>query len=161
MGGVWLRNFLVCLGIAFLVVLSGCGGGDSTTAAGGGDASASNQGFVEQAEAICGRTKKQSLAVIGSYVKSNQGSGKSKAQQVADAIHNAFLPLLQKQVDELRALEPPEGKEDQVSAFLDAMEEGVEKAEKTSANAQFGSSFQGSGQLARELGIPGCAYSGN
>lgn len=182
MGGNSIRAIWVCAGIAVVLALGGCGGGSdsssatsgASTAAGGGSTtgestageggnagkSAAAGRFAEEANAICERGKKQGLIAMGAYAKQHQSAGKPKAEQLIEAIHAAFLPIVQKQADEIRALTAPAGEEAAVKAFLEALEEGIAAAGKVSSNSQFGSSFKKSAALAHELGIDACAYGG-
>jgi hypothetical protein len=157
---------------AVAVALYGCGGGSGSTgtSAGAGtgaetsseatvrSSSLSKEEFTAKADAICTRGKKQGLVAMSAYVKEHPGSSKSKSEQLIEAIHATFLPQIQKQVDQIRALGAPEGEEEQVTAILAAMEEGVEAAASASANAQFSQSFEHSAELAREYGIEACVY---
>lgn len=149
-----------------MAALAGCGGGSdsSSSTAGGATASAggeiSQEEFVERADAICTSGKKKGLLAMSAYAKAHQGSGKSKSALLIEAIHATFLPQVQTQVEEIRALGLPEGEADQAKAFLKAMEEGIETASKAGQGSQFSSSFKHSAELARELGITSCVYGG-
>src|SRR5262249_22532266 len=100
------------------------------------------------------------LLAMTAFAKAHQSSGKSKSALLNEAIHAAFLPQVQKQVEEIYVLGLPEGEEGggQVNAFLEAMEEGIKAASKAAQNGQ--SSFKHSAELAHELGIDACAYGG-
>lgn len=148
-------------GIALVVALFGCGGGDDSgggSGDGGSTATISKEEFVEEANAICNRVKKEGLTAMTTYLKEHQGSGKSKADQVLEAIHNAFLPALQKQVDDIRALGLPDGAEDEAEVFLVQTEKAIDTAEKSTGNAQFTQAFDKSADQARVLNINACVY---
>lgn len=171
-----LLSSLGALAVAAAVALGvgGCGGGsDSTsaesagaTAAGGGkqtaihSSSLNKEEFIEKADAICTRAKTEGLEAMGAYVKENKGAaGQSKVELIGEAVQKVFLPSVQSQVDQIRALGAPEGEEQEVEAILVALEEGVEEASQgTPSNARFAQSFASSGALAREYGLTGCVY---
>jgi len=138
---------------------SGSGGSSGKGAAPSGGLSKAE--FVKRANAICEKQKKQSLAKMGAYVKKHKGgSGGANAALIVEAVKAVFLPGLETQVEEIRALGAPPGDEAQVEGFLSALEEGVEGASEASGSptAAFGKSFARSAKLAREYGIDGCAY---
>lgn len=139
---------------------SGSGGktsGETSTPSGG----LSKAEFVKQANAICEQGKKQSLAKMAAYVKKQKGgSGQPNPALLVKAVKAVFLPGVETQIDEIRALGAPPGDEAKVEAFLAALEEGVNAADEGSGspNAAFGQSFKRSAKLAREYGLDGCAY---
>jgi len=169
--------------IALVVALGGCGGGDSSSSAttGGEATGTATQGesggasgkspapsgglskaeFVKRANAICEKRKKQSLAKMGAYVKQHKrGTGGTNAALIVEAVKAVFLPGVETQVKEIRALGAPPGDEAEVEDFLTALEEGVAGASEASGSpsAAFGKSFARSAKLAREYGIDGCVY---
>jgi hypothetical protein len=174
-----LLSSLGALAIAAAVALgvAGCGGGSSnstsaestgstTTAAGGGkqtkthSPSLSKEEFVEKADAICTRGKTKGLEAMGVYAKEHQGTaGQSKAEVIGEAVQKVFLPSVQSQVDQIRALGAPAGEEQEVEAILAALEEAVEEASQGApSSARFAKSFASAGALAREYGLTACVY---
>jgi hypothetical protein len=177
-----LLSSLGALAIAAAVALgvAGCGGGSdssssssestgaTTAAAGGGkqtktavhSSSLSKEEFVEKADAICVREKTKGLEAMGAYAKEHQGAaGQSKAEVIGEAIQKVFLPSVQAQVDQIRALGAPEGEEQEVEAVLVALEEAVEEASHgTPSSARFSQSFANAGALATEYGLTSCVY---
>ncbi len=159
--------------------VAGCGGGSSSsdstsaestgstaTAASGGkqtkthSSSLSKEEFVERADAICVREKTKGLEAMGAYAKEHQGTaGQSKAEVIGEAVQKVFLPSVQSQVDQIRALGAPEGEEQEVEAILAALEEAVEEASQGApSSARFAKSFANSGTLATEYGLTACVY---
>lgn len=139
---------------------SGRGGGSSgksATPSGG----LSKAEFVKRANAICEKGKKQSLAKMAAYVKNEKGgSGQPSPALLVKAVKAVFIPGVETQIEEIRALGAPPGDEETVEAFLASLEEGVAAGEASggSAAAAFGQSFKRSAKLAREYGLDGCAY---
>lgn len=132
--------------------------GKSATPSGG----LSKAEFVNQANAICEKGKKQSLKEMAAYVKQHKGgSGQPGPALIVKAVKAVFIPGVETQIEEIRALGAPPGEEAKVDAFLAALEEGVEAAGEASggsAGAAFGQGFKRSAKLAREYGLNGCAY---
>jgi hypothetical protein len=138
--------------VAFLLVIgliaAGCGSGSGSdsTASSGETASTTTPAtspigkaeFIKKADAACAKGKKQVETEFAAYLKKNKikeipEAKEAKAQAAgreAEVIETIALPALQQQVDEIRALGFPDGEEDQVEPFLDAVEEGIEKIEE-------------------------------
>jgi hypothetical protein len=176
-----LLSSLGALAIAAAIALAvgGCGGSSDSTSAestgaestgtestGGGQqttvhtSSLSKTEFIEKADAICTREKSKGLNAMGAYVKENQGATSlGKAELIGEAIQKVFLPSVQSQVDQIRALGAPAGEEQEVEAILVSLEEAVEGASQgTPSSARFAQSFANSGALAREYGLTACVY---
>ena len=160
---------VLAIAVALTAAVGGCGGGDDGSADSAdkttrdtteASSSPTKAQFVEQASAICTRVKKEGLSAMVTYVKQRQGNaGQSKVELLAEAFQAAFLPKVQGQIDEIRALGVPEGDEEEVEAFLAAMQEGVDTAgEGSTPSPQLGKSFKRSGQLARDYGLEACAF---
>ena len=137
---------------------SGSPSGKGATPSGG----LSKTEFVKRANAICEKGKKQSLGKMQAYVKREAGGSKQASPALlVKAIKAVFIPGLETQIEEIRALGAPPGDEETVEAFLASLEEGVDavnEASGGSAGAAFGQSFKRSGKLAREYGLNACAY---
>lgn len=154
--------------------MAGCGSsGDSTaassestgTATTGKEApvhssSLSKEEFIAQAGAICTKEKTAGLEAMGNYVKQHPGAtGQGKVALIGEALQKVFLPSIQRQVDQIRALGAPEGEEQEVEAFLDALQEAVDQASQgTPSGGKFGKAFASSAALAHEYGLTACAY---
>jgi hypothetical protein len=121
----------------------------------------SNLKFVRQVRDICAQGKKLGVKRMAAFIKSHQGQSKQASPQLlVEAIQSIFLPGLQSQVDEIRALGTPPGDEAKVEAFLAAMEEAIEaSAEATGPSSlSYGENFKREAELANEYGIHRCAY---
>jgi hypothetical protein len=132
--------------------------GKSATPSGG----LSKAEFVKQANAICEKRKKQSLKKMAAYVKQHKGgSGQPNPALLVKAVKAVFIPGVETQIEEIRALGAPPGDEAKVEAFLASLEDGVDAVSEASGGSAvtgFGKSFKRSAKLAREYGLAGCAY---
>jgi hypothetical protein len=169
MGGRLIRHlFLSIAAVALVAAIGGCGSSSSSSSGSTAGSASSAEGssslskaeFVEQADEICTEGKQKGLEEMSAYAKAHASPGEPKLETLAKALQAAFLPAVQTQVDEIRALGAPQGDEAEVKAILAALEEAVESASKSSPSAgpNFGSNFKHSGELAREYGLNGCAY---
>jgi hypothetical protein len=131
---------LAALALAIVLAGAGCGGGS-----GDGDATAesvaagslSKAEFIEKGDEICTKAGEQSQSEFADFVKENNitaKKGPSEAQfgEVGETI---LIPLLQQQLDELRALGAPKGDEAEIKALLEAIEASLEEVEKEPAVA--------------------------
>jgi hypothetical protein len=133
---------------------SGSPSGTAPTPSGGSKAE-----FVSQVNAICKKTREQSLANMAAYAKEHKsGSGQPSPALLMEAVKATFVPGLRAEIGEIRALGAPPGDEATVEAFLAALEENIEAASGSGSPAEFGKSFTRSAQLAHDYGIDSCAY---
>jgi hypothetical protein len=128
-----LVALFACLMVA---VAAACGGGGDSTSSGGESSEASGSAptkavFVKEADAICRKADTELNEEIESYAKENGiplGKEPTKAQQ--EEIYAAVvLPNVGRQGEEIDALTPPEGEEDEVGEIVDALAQGVEEGE--------------------------------
>jgi hypothetical protein len=127
-----------------------------------GSAGISKAEFVKQANSICAGGRKAAQEAIGDYLKGQLAGGGppgESANLFTEAIRAVFLPAIEKQVDEIRALGAPPGEAQKVNAFLAAMEDGIEASADSSAKViSFKTNFKSAAKLARELGVAACIY---
>ena len=127
----------------------------------------SRKAFVAKADAICTQSQKRVETEFTAFLKKNhvkETGEKKESQQEAEArsieaIETVGIPQLQRQLDELRALEAPAGEEAKMTAYLDALEEEIEAGEKD-AKTLFGPAekiFAKSEAAAKGLGFEVCA----
>lgn len=153
--------------LAIALIASGCGssGGDTGTA---GDATApsSKSEFIKSADAVCAGGEKQAETEYAAYLKKNNISKATESKETeakiearaVEVIETIAIPLYKQQAKELRALIPPEGDEKTVAAYLDAVDEGIEKAAEEPQAVFTGTStaFDQAGKLAQEYGFKVC-----
>jgi hypothetical protein len=165
----------VAIAAAVALAVGGCGGGDSTgsggestsstTGGGGGEttvhsSSLSKAEFSEKAAAICTREKTKGLEAMSTYLKQHPGAaGAAKIELIGEALQKVFLPAVQRQIDQIRALGAPAGDEEEIEAFLSALQEAVDEASQgTPSNGKFAQAFASSASIAHEYGLDACAY---
>jgi len=140
---------LAAIGTA--LVAAGCGGDDDETTT----AAPSKQEFIKQADAICAKGDKQ-INQEGEQVFGKQRPSKQEIEQFGT---DTVVPNVQGQIDGVRALTPPQGDEEEVSAFLDSAQEALDKVKQDpSVFAQReGNPFAEAEKLAKEYGYEKCA----
>ncbi len=120
-----VRLCLIAIGsvvVLLAVGVAGCGGGDDSTEA-ETSPSLTKSEFIQQANAICAEGNKETDAVFGNFEK---GEPKPEAETV---IEQEFVPSIQMQIDEVRALGAPEGDEETVEEMLDLAQADLERVE--------------------------------
>jgi hypothetical protein len=142
--------------VAIAVVVAGCGGSDDSS-----DTTAlTKQQFIAQADAICKQGNKEIEEGLESFAKENdipQNQEPSKAQG-KEIVETVFVPSIDNQAEEIRALGAPSGDEDEISALLDSLDESIEEAEED-PEALFGSKsdpFAKPNELAKDYGLEVC-----
>ena len=93
------------------IVIAGCGGG------GGGEetASTTTDEYIVQADAICSESDAQNSVAFRQAFGNEQPTTEAAAAYVGDVL----VPALETQLEQVRALEPPEGDAETVNAIWD------------------------------------------
>jgi hypothetical protein len=151
---------LGAMAIVVLLVFGGCGGGDddSTTAGGSSDSGLT----VETASLSAAEYKTQAEEICGQAFKKIEGDVQKAIRANAPLKTSVVVPPLEDMFDQLVNLGAPEGEEEQVEAFLVALEKDLEEAQDkpTATTGQLSLIFKQSGDLARKQGIIACGLGG-
>jgi hypothetical protein len=169
------RHALLLLSILLLAAVAGVGcgsggGSDSSVSAGAvtdtGNSATTNAtsetpptkaAFIAEADAICKATDKEQ-AVRLALVSRAKPKGLKKPEQ-EQAVLGAGLPPIQREVEQLRALDPPSEDAAKVEAILKGIERAVDeaKADPASVLSTAGNPFNAVDKLAAEYGFKACA----
>lgn len=118
--------------------------------------------FVKQAEEICIKGTQPILPRLMDFEEENKAATKAGDVRVFGAGIKAIIPpAVQKQIDRIRALGAPPGDEEEIEAFLVALEADIDAIENGAALKspdQLDGKFRSSGRLASAYGIEACAY---
>jgi hypothetical protein len=160
---------LLALAFAAGLIAAGCGDDDdetttspATTTAGATGATGatgeplSKEEFIVQADAVCKAGDKKIDAAAKETFSGGQPSQAEQEQFVTEDV----VPNIQEQIDGLRALTPPEGDEDEVSAILDSAQDAIDQIESDPSALTEGANgddpFAEANQLAKEYGLKVC-----
>ena len=140
-GGLALLAALLASGL----VVASCGDDD--------DALTKSE-FIKQADAIC----KQGNERIDAEAKKIFTSGKQPSQaQLNQFATETLIPDVQRQVDDVRALDEPSEDEDQVNAFLDSAQADLDKGEEDPSYLTSEKSFAKTNKLGQQYGFKVCS----
>jgi hypothetical protein len=144
----------VAVAVAILGVVGfGCGGaGDDTSS------SLTKAEYVKQADAICAERKKEWQTALTAYRKEAEkknavGNTKVENELAENFLADSMLPALQTQLESLKDLAAPEGKEKQAEKMVDNLAKWVQGIEKAGTDAVFDGSSKGFEEEAEDLGV--------
>jgi hypothetical protein len=112
------------------------GGGESTEASGGESTEASGEApakaaFLKDANAICKSAELKLLKDVGKFGEENGLGPEDEAtnEQALELYETVVLPSFVFQQQEIAALTPPAGDEEEVGEIVDSLQAGIEEAE--------------------------------
>ena len=144
---------VLCVGAC---VLAGCGDDDNAL---------SEQEFLEQGNAICAAGNER-LDAAFEDLDLEEGEEPS-AEQMATLLLDEFVPDVQSQIDDVRALEPPDELADAVDEFLDNAQATLDDLEQQAADdpssvfSEDEDPFAEVNAQANEIGLTECADDGD
>jgi hypothetical protein len=143
------KKLLASAALLFLSALfaTGCGGGDDS---GSDEPAPTKAAYIVEADAIC-TAGLEDFEVIVEDLPNDIEAPESQA-----AISDEIVPLYRDQIEQLRALTPPEGDEDTTAAIYDAVEDGVDKVEQDPSALDEVATFEEANALAIDYGLEVC-----
>jgi hypothetical protein len=148
------RNWMILLAglLATGLIAAGCGGDDDDDDGGDGGEALTKEEFLAEGNAIC-EAGNAELEQASSELQSGPGSPQFDA-----FISDTFIPNVQGQIDEIRALEPPEEDADTVNGILDDAEGVLDEIEADPATfGQGGDPFAEVNTQLNDYGLTACA----
>lgn len=135
------------------VAVAGCGGDDETSST---TAAISKEDFLTQGNQICAEGNKK----FDEGLKQLQGEGGNEPSEadIEQFATDSAVPIIQEQIDQLRALGIPSGDEDQVNAFLDSAQSDNDKLE-ADPSLLTSNLFADTNKLAHQYGLTECGGS--
>lgn len=144
------RFIAVAVGLAAVLAVAGCGGGESSSAA---QTLPTKAEFVQKAQRICTAAGRKLEAAGAAYFTTNPGGTEKKF------IETKVKPIIQNDlIAKIDALPAPSGDEAKINAILDALRQGLTtlSADPESIKAASGSAkdpFRKAGEAAKAYGL--------
>lgn len=151
------------------LIAGGCGGEDeepaspTTTAVGATGATGesgplSKSQFTEAADAICAEAEASEEEQARDLFPNAQGAAGLSSEDFDRLATEVAIPSLRSQLEQLRALSPPEGDEEEVGEIISELEEGVEAVEEDPSLLADGGgpALQEATSLAQRYGLAVC-----
>jgi hypothetical protein len=140
--------------VALGALVAGCGGGDETTDE---TVTLTKAEFIKQGDAICKDGNSQSEKEAEEFAEENDFElGKATEEQLEEAISEVLVSNLRRQIDELDALEAPEGDEDQVEEIIVSLEGAADEIAEDPAVAFGNEVLKEPSELAEDYGFKVC-----
>ena len=138
--------------LAIGLLVAGCGGSSD---------SISRAEFIKGANVACKKGEEQIQKTYIAFLKKHANVTNPTEADYAELVATVFVPNVEKEIAQLRALEAPSGDEDKVKAFIDARQESIQIAEDNPKMLLTeGSKVTAkSAQLAKEYGLESCGNS--
>jgi hypothetical protein len=141
--------------VAIMVIVAGCSSSSDTTTA-----SLTKGQFISRGNAICKKGNAKVESEFQAFAKKNgiEGSKEPTKAQEVEVAETILTPNVKSQSEELRALGAPSGDEDEITAMLDSLDNGVEEAEADPEGLISGKSdpFKDASQKAQKYGLTAC-----
>jgi hypothetical protein len=143
--------FLIAVGLlAALCGLSACGGG--------GDQPLSRAEYLKRGEGICRKASKEQFAAFKEGLEEMKNGkfspvGKREIEQLTTQV---MIPRAKQMVNELAALEAPEGNEHVVEELITEFRKAIKKAEASSQSFLSGKAFAEADEAAKGYGLESC-----
>ena len=135
------------LGVA---LLAGCGGGDDSSSTA---TALTKAEFLKQGNAICAKGNKATDQLVNQTF--TQGKKPTEAQ--LEKFTSQAAPIVQQQIDGLRALGAPTGGEQQVNQILDDAQSALDMVKQDPSLFLKGDPFKKANQEAKAYGLSACA----
>lgn len=143
---------VVLLGAA--LAAAGCGGDSDESST----SSISKAAFIKKTDAVCKRGNSRMEVAFAHFLRANRNVTRPSKAEYEALVGKVLVPNVKREVKEIRAFGAPSGDEDRVDDFLEALEEGIEVAERNPKAVVSSSEviFGIPSRLASEYGLEVC-----
>ncbi len=138
---------LVPLVVLFSVFAIGCGSSDDSS-----DSAPTKAEYITQADAIC----KESGDELQATIKSTFGNEQPTDAEIVSFTEDEIIPSLEGQLDDLRALTPPESDADSPDDIYNALEDSINTLKDDPAQSTSSDAFKEANDLANAYGMTEC-----
>lgn len=155
------KLILTTLGVVIAVGFAlGCGSGEdeATSADEGASAPLTRAQFIKQADAICKRVAQERQDAVARWEMENAKASSAGEADLDDLVKEIFVPSVQQEAEELKALLPPAGDEAEVARMVGRLAVASRKLERGGSEALNGSGVEQFAREAGEYGLGACRY---
>lgn len=163
-----IRGILVIAGVlSALLLVAGCGSDedDATGSSGGGEVtvetgSLSKAEFIKQANAVCAKGREQLEKKAAAFLEeAGENPAKpSEGSPEVEFLEETYIPSFEQQIDDVSAIGAPAGDEKEIGAFLQALQDTLDKAaEEPQGIITGGITLDKAAKLASAYGLKNCA----
>ena len=142
-----LLAVLVPLVVLFSVFAIGCGSSDDSS-----DSAPTKAEYITQADAICKEPGDELQATITSTIGNEQPTD----AEIVSFTEDEIIPSLEGQLDDLRALTPPEADADSPDDIYNALEDSINTLKDDPAQSTNSDAFKEANDLANAYGMTEC-----
>lgn len=127
-----MHRLIIAMGmVAAICFAAGCGGSGSEA----DSAPLSKARYTEQAEAICTRATAETQKDAAAWKKGFPGGPAEAEEHAEEGIREVLIPVLQREAEQLEALEPPAKDKLVVARFVGNLSQATEILKKKGLNA--------------------------
>lgn len=142
--------------VALALLAAGCGGSSDA------ESTLTKAEFIKKADSLCAKADEREAGEYAAWSRQNaEKYGPGELQKGLEVALLKFLvPSIREQVEEIKALGPPEEGEEQLEKYFDEVEVAVQKMEEKPLSVQLSrtqSPFFGSYKLGRAYGFAACS----
>ena len=141
-----LLSLLVAL-FATTALVAACGGDDDSSS---DEPAPTKAAYITEADGVCESDQAEFEEIVAELPNDIE------AEESQTGISDEVLPLYQDQLEELRAITPPEGDEDTTAAIYDAVDEALSKIEEDPSALGDSATFEEANTLATDYGLTVC-----
>jgi hypothetical protein len=141
------------------VIAAGCGGDDDDDD-GTSSQTIGKQEWIREADKICARLDHKRERETREFFAGGPPGEEAPPSQIEKYGEQIVYPNLQKQIDRIKALPPPDQDADQATAVRDAAQQGLDELEQHPQRLAKGgasTAFEKAQKLAGEFGLDKCA----
>jgi hypothetical protein len=147
-------------GLAVTAMLAAGCGDDDDGDGGSSSQTLSKQEWIRQADQICAKANREREQQSRKFFGGAPAGQEAPPAQIEKFGEQVVYPSLQKQIDDLKALPPPDQDADQATAIVDAAQQGLDELEQNPEELAKGgasTAFEKTEKLAGDFGLDECA----
>lgn len=133
--------------LAAALFAAGCGGGDDSSS---DEPAPTKSAYITEGDAICTASQTEFEAIVKDLPNDVE------APESQAAITDEVVPLYRDQIEQLRALTPPEGDEEATTEIYDSVDQALDTIEADPSALDDAGTFEEANTLAIDYGFEAC-----